>query len=316
MTSLADGARGTRLDRALDLAEGELSGARHADRRLVVLSDFAAHASLLEARLPSHLQLRFERFGEAAPDNVAVVSARATLDPTRPSRAQLAAEVRAPGRDGEALPVVVRRGDAELLRRDLEVVDGVARLNARVPLDPGQPAALIEVEVDDALPLDDRRAVLLRPPSSVRVLVVRGDGEASRAGGRFLARALELAPAEGGALSRRLVDPDTFATLDLADSEVLVLADAPAPDGAVAARIRAHVERGGGLLLTGGDAASTRALRSRLRGLLPARLSGPLSGTVDGPQPVGDEASAGLQAASTRAGVDQGVVSADRRHIP
>src|SRR5690606_23189868 len=59
-----ESARGTDLLTAIGLAERELAGARHADRRLLVLTDGAAHAGLEGASLPRDPSVAFERLGE------------------------------------------------------------------------------------------------------------------------------------------------------------------------------------------------------------------------------------------------------------
>lgn len=296
VASLPAGARGTDLRGALDLAERELSGARHQDRRILLLSDFAGPHRLQPEDVPDHIAVAFERFGEEQP-NVAVSAARATPDPTRPGQVSIAVEVRAPGRDGETLPLTLRRGEEELERRDVEVVEGAVRETLTAPLDGESPFVTVEVEVDDALAADDRRAVLVRRAAAARVLLVDGDPGPSRARDevRFLARAVELAPGAEGALARRIVDPDTFATLDLADAEVVVLANVPGPSPAAARRLRDHVRAGGGLLWVAGDQVDPRVAAARLGDLLPARLRPPAGAQTAGPQPTpGQELLPGL----------------------
>lgn len=304
---VAPSARGTDLAAAVGLADRELSGARHADRRLIVLTDGAAHAGLAELRLPSAVAVQVERVGAGAPTaNAAIVGAHVTPDPTTPERMSVAVEVRARELDGRALELVLRRDDVELARQPLRIAEGGARATLHVAADPANAAAELALEgADDALSLDDRRGVLLRAPTGVRVLLVEGDAPSSPFAGRFLGRALELAPEEGSALIRRRVDPETFAAMELADVDVVVLSNAPAPPERVARRLREHVEAGGGLLVAPGETFDARAYLARLGALLPARPSAARDDERAGPRPApgGDllpEGASGLEATRTR----------------
>lgn len=296
-------ARGTDLREALVLAERELAGARNADRRLLILTDGATHGRLGEVTLPTAIATQIERIGEDAPTaNAAIVDARATPDPTTPERLSVAVDVRAKEMDGE-LQLVLRRGGEELARQTLTVAEGGARATLHARVDPLDPAAELTLEVDDALAIDDRRGLLLRAPSGARVLVV--DGERAGADAGFFARAIDLAPSESGALSRRRVDAETFAAMDASDADVIVLSAVPAPSAAVAARLRAHVEGGGGLLIAPGERFDARAYVARLGDLLPARPRAAVSVDVAGPDVapgsgLSAEGSSGLEQARTQ----------------
>jgi hypothetical protein len=98
-----------------------------------------------------------------------------------------------------------------------------------------------------------------------------------------LARAIDLAPEEGGSLTRRRVDPETLAAMDPSESDVIVLANVPAPPEAVVARLREHVERGGGLWIAAGDQFDPRVYAARFGDLMPARASAAISSEVTGP---------------------------------
>ncbi|HJL20160.1 MAG TPA: VWA domain-containing protein [Sandaracinaceae bacterium LLY-WYZ-13_1] len=308
------GARGTDLAGALERAERELAGARHADRRVVVLSDFAAHGAPSELGVPSGLSVRFEPVDQDPPTtNAAVVEARATPDPTTPGLASVAVQIAAsPDLDGQRLEVVLRRGGEELARDAVELSSGGAHTTLHAPIDASDPGATVAIRTEDldpadALPADDERGVLLRPPAGARVLLVDGDPHPVRGQdeARFLARAIDLAPADGGALSRRTVDPDTFAAMDLSEAEVIVLANVPALSRRVARRLREHVERGGGLWVTPGSHFDARAMEARLGALLPARPAPAVADEVSGPVPVPDgelfgAGVSGLESATTR----------------
>jgi len=273
-------ARGTDLGGAVTRALQQLSNARNEPRRLLVLSDMAKHAQPSPIAWPGReIELSVQRLGEDAPElNRFVASATAVPDPATPLHASVVVEVRAHGvREGRALaPVVVRRGATELARTEVELSSGSGRASLHVPLPrDGDPTASAELEgTGDAIALDDRRGLLLRSASAVRVLLVDGDPHPSREDDevRFVSRALELATgADGSAFTVQTTDPDTFATRDLVGVDVIVLANVPVPASSVAARLRAFVDDGGGLLVASGDHVDPRAYAAVLGDLLPAR---------------------------------------------
>jgi hypothetical protein len=303
-----EGEGGTAYPRAIELAEREMAGAAHAPRRLVVLGDFAAHGALREARLPDGFDLSFERFGEDAPlANAGITSARSAVVPGRDDRASISVEVRARDLAGESPRLTARRGDALLAETTVELGEAGGRATLEVPVDRERPAVSLELEVEDALDADDRRTVLVRGAAGARVLVVDGDPQPVRAADevRYLTRAIQLAPSTGGALFAQVVDPDTFATRDLADVDVVVLANVAALSRDVAARVRAFVEGGGGLLVTAGGLLDVRAYRAGLASILPGRLGSAVDGEIAGPRglegaaPFGEGAD-GLGAARTQ----------------
>lgn len=289
----APAARGTDVVTALERAAHELAAARHGDRRVVVLTDAARHARLSERPAMPGIDVTFEPFGEdAESSNAAIVSARATPDPTTPGMVSVAVSIRASSDlEGEGADLTLERGGETIANAHVELGPEGARATLHAPIDDADPAAQLVLDLDDAIDVDDRRGVLLRPPAGARVLLV--DGDPHPVGGhdeaRFIARAIELAPPEGGPLRRRTVDPDTFAAMDLADAEVVVLANVPTPTRATVERLREHVEAGGGLLVAPGDHFEARAMVAALGDLLPARPLDPISAEVGGPRGAGAE---------------------------
>ena len=302
-------ARGTDLPGAFERAERELAGARHAERRIVVLSDLAAHGRLDAVRAPLGMAVSYERIGADAPTaNAAIAEVRATPDPTTPGQSSVAVSIRASrDLDGRRATVALVRGGQELARAPIAIEAGAARTILHASVSPEDPAVEAVLELDDAIALDNRRGVLLRSPAGARVLLVDGDARAMRGADevRFVARAIDLAPSNEGALSRRIVDPDTFETMDLADAEVIVLANVPTVSAPMATRLREHVEAGGGLLIAPGDHFDARAVEARLRDLLPARVRPAVAATVGGPIPSPDSqllpaGASGLEGSATR----------------
>ena len=278
ISELADDAptRGTDLSGALALALRELAGSRFEARRVLVLTDGAAHAHAELLEVPDDVALAVERFGPSAGSspgsNVSVASATAVPDPTAAGRASVLIELRAssPAPTG-VVALRLERGGVTVGRAEATFSGGVARVTLQAPLAgaDGDPTARIVLEAHDALAGDDARGVLLRQPTSLRVLVV---GEGNRA--EPVARALGLVPEREGAVDARLVDADTLGTVDLSASDAVVLAGV-VPSSAVTARaLQAFVTRGGGLVIAGAEALDARALENALGPVLPARPQG------------------------------------------
>ncbi|MFW6051337.1 MAG: VWA domain-containing protein [Myxococcota bacterium] len=280
-------ARGTDLAGAVRRAARELDGARHPERSMVVLSDFAHHATAgEEIPWPSHIGTTVERFGggdDEAAANRTVAEAVAAPDPTRPGHASVRVTVQSFDADDERLEIAVRRGGTEVDRQRVELKEGRGRALLGVPLpESGDPTAEVALDSGDRLPVDDARGVVLRSPNVLRVLVVNGDPHPSRLEDEvaFLTQAFDVAPREGGTILHRTVGAEGLDVRDLARSDLLVLANVPAPEPAVADAIRRFVERGGGLLVAPGDRAEARAHAARLGAVLPAHPSA----TGQGPQ--------------------------------
>ncbi len=288
-----DPARATDLSGAIERARHELAGARHAERRMLVLSDHARHTGLTETPVAAGTRIDFETIGEDAPtENAAIVAARATPDPTTDDMVSIAIEVRgSAGLEGRSAELTLERAGEVIANTTVELGPEGARATLHAPVDAADPGATVALDVDDAIDTDDRRGVLIRPAAGVRVLIVDGDPHPVRGNdeARFIARALELAPDRGGPIDRRIVDPDTFATMDLASAEVVVLANVPTPSAASVDRLRAHVRAGGGLLVAPGDHFDARAMVAALDDLWPARPLDAITADVEGPRGAGAE---------------------------
>lgn len=287
--------RGSDLADAVDVAARQLAGARHALRRIVVLSDFRGPADGAALEAPDGMVLDAERVGdEVARANVAV--AVATLDTDVTAGYRLEIELRAFGDDAPVeVPIDVRWRDRSLGAAEIALERGVGRTVLVLENVPGsdelegEPFATVVATTDDALSTDDRRAVLLRPATAPRVLVV--DGRPSRLGRRppgdadgprFLRDALGLVPrSSGGPFVTRVVDAAGFLAVPPGSVDVLVLSGLDTTSEALADTIRAHVEGGAGVLVTSGpDAAPGTDVR--IADLLPARSVATVDGETDG----------------------------------
>ncbi len=289
LADLSTGAgRGTDLPGALERAARELAGARHASRRVVVLSDLARHGRADDAPpMPPGVSLRFEPLAAEAPTaNAAIVGAQASADPTTPELMSVAVEIAVSEElAGRAATVTLEREGEVLANEAIELSAPGSRVTLHAPIPADDPGAWVVLDVDDAIDLDDRRGVLLRTRAGAQVVLVDGDPQPLRGAdeARFVARALDLAPPSQGAIERRTVDPDTFASLPLDAVDVVVLANVAAPAPAVARRLADHVRGGGGLLIAPGDHFDTRAYAASLGELLPARPLAPRAAAVEGP---------------------------------
>ncbi|MCU0671256.1 MAG: VWA domain-containing protein [Myxococcota bacterium] len=262
-------ARGTALSEALELARASLSGAAQ-PRRVIVFSDFAAHARLTELPPTRGIEWALEPLAPSAPANAAILEAHAAPDPTTPGRLSIEVVLRAPeGR--HALEVV--HDDVVLGRTEVVVEPGAeagalvhpARATVHVT-PPPVPDATVRLVIEDALDLDDARGVLLRPSAALRALLVDGEPHPSRDRDEvgFLARAIEATPHDDGGIAFRVVDPDAFAPSALEEVDVVVLANVATLRPRDAESLRRFVEAGGGLLVAMGERVEPRVLRGQL----------------------------------------------------
>lgn len=145
----------------------------------------------------------------------------------------------------------------------------------------------------DRLPIDDRRAAILRVPAPVRALVVNGAraAEIERDAAGFLMAVLEPPRADdlSGAsapapFAPREVDPRELdgEELDLSDYDLILTVDVDVLSPGAVERIRERVAAGGALLITMGPHVEPESWNQRLfkadgSGLLPAELSGVVS---------------------------------------
>ncbi|HLT29122.1 MAG TPA: BatA domain-containing protein [Myxococcaceae bacterium] len=272
------------LNRCLDAAARALEESPLPGRRLVVISDFAAHGLRLEAPPPvvsdgegGHIQpeVVLRPVGsDPAPGNAAV------------TRVQVAPATQA-GPGTFELTATVRNASPEALS-DTELslqIDGhvVAKAFLDVPAGGTVNKALVHrfeqtgvvsgalALSADALPEDDAHPFVLRVPEPVRVLVINGAPAAQR----FADELFFLEPAlttQGGPV--RATFRDSFAGLSeqLGEVDVVVLANVAAPDAGTVETLRTFVEGGGGLWITMGDQVDPEAYNAAFGSLLPRNL--------------------------------------------
>lgn len=272
------------LNRCLDVAARALEESPLQGRRLVVVSDFAAHGLRLDAPPPTvadgqggHIQpeVVLRPVGPTpAPANAAV------------TRVQVEAAAQA-GPGTFELTATVRNASPDPLS-DVELslqIEGHVVAKAFLDVPAGGTVNKVLVHrfeqtgvvtgalalSGDALPEDDVHPFVLRVPEPVRVLVINGAPAAQRFADElfFLEPALT---AQGGPV--RATFRDSFAGLaeQLGEVDVVVLANVAAPDPQTVDTLRAFVERGGGLWVTMGDQVDPEAYNAAFGTLLPRAL--------------------------------------------
>ena len=270
--------RGTNLRGAINLAVQQLQGARHPTLRLLVLSDFATHAGLRpeDVRLEG-IAVRLERIGNANPaTNIWFASLQAVPDPTTKGQSSLAIELVADGDVPSRVPISVQNGGREVARSEVTISEhrGHALLHVPEPAPQSDPTGLVRIEAVDALDADNVAGVLLRPTDALQVMLVNGDPHPASARDElyYAQNALRLAPEGSGMFALRTVDASGLAKYELGQVDVIVLANAPAPDPVIAERLVRFVQQGGGLIVAGGDHVDARAYNARLGEALPCRI--------------------------------------------
>jgi hypothetical protein len=270
--------RGDDLGNALKLAVAQLEGARHATRRLLVLSDFATHTGLTaDAVRFDGIQVALERVGSAQPPaNLYFTSVRALPDPTTKGQTSIAMEIAAYGDAPERVPVTVYSAGREVASAELQLARGRARdvVHVPTPEPDADPTALLRINAVDAIEADNTAGLLLRPSDAVQVMLVNGDPRPASIEDElhYAMRALRLSAETEGALALRAVDASALAKYDLTQVDVLVLANASAPDPAVAERIVRFVQQGGGLIVASGDNVRAHEYNAALSAVLPCRI--------------------------------------------
>jgi hypothetical protein len=230
------------------------------------------------ARLEKLATLAVVDLGEASSANLAVARLT-TSQPLATTRAEvtLSAEIQSFARQ-------------DWPRQAVEIlVDGVRIADERIDLPAGGQATVstpyrfatpgehvVEVRLaDDALPLDNRRWLSVPVREAIRVLLVGGrPGET-----RHLALALNPRPNQPGPIEVREVPESALAESDLTEIDCVMISNVGRFSREEAAVLRAHLERGGGLVVFLGDSVQAEnynellAVDNLAERVLPARLA-------------------------------------------
>lgn len=271
--------RGTDLAGALTLSRRKLATSDKKRRRMLVLSDFAVHARFDPAEdRDGGIEAVYERLAPApAIGNAHIDSVSAAPDPTQPGRWTLAVTVQAYGEVPAQVPLRVEGAGETSERQMVAMRDGRGRVLASIaqPARGADPRIRLSLELDDALPEDNQRDLLVGEQAAVRVLLVNGDPHPAndRDELHYVARALSLAPADALRTHLRSVDAAMLEHHDLSRADVVVMANVPAPSEPYVARLSEFVRRGGGVVVTGGDHVDPQRYNAVLEELLGVHLS-------------------------------------------
>jgi hypothetical protein len=271
-------ARAADLKTAVKLAVQQLDAARHPTRRLLVLSDFASHTHLTpeDVRFDG-VQVVLQRVGSVPPPaNLYFTSVRALPDPAAKGQTSIAIELAAFGETPESVPLSVRSAGRTIASASLRMVAGRAREVIEVPTPDvdSDPTAQLRIDAADAIDVDNAAGALLRASDAVQVMLVNGDPHpaSDRDELHYATRALRLVPSSEGTFALRTVDANALAKYDLTLVDVVVLANAEAPDAETARRLVRFVQQGGGLIVSAGDHVQAHAYNAALGEVLPCRI--------------------------------------------
>jgi len=280
---------GTRTDlaAALQRARRELAGAASPDSRLLLLSDFRA-ADVPEGGLPPlHGVLREDvRLDPDPAPNVALRDVLVTPSPSDPEQLMVQLTVVRTPTDApepvDAAPAVelrarVEQADGTLVTETPFTLDGPsATARLAVPRSAGgqEPVRVTVHHEGDALAADDTRVVDLDGRARSRVGLVNGAPHPSPHLDEltFLRAALDAAGDASARLDVVQLDTAALEGDALHELDVVVLANVGALSPAQGTQLEAFVERGGGVLITGGDQVQPASYTAALPRCLPARL--------------------------------------------
>lgn len=290
------------LGHCFELAARALEESPTGGKRIVVVSAFTAGSLRLDTPLPTlrgpndkrvrpEMVLRDVARGHKVLPNHFIADFKAEPAPQAGARAiQVSFTVRnvsdAPAKEIQAM---VELGGRVVGKTFLALTPGgTAQKTLTVRSEVGGAVAGAILLSPDGLAEDDRRDFVVQVPRELRALVV--DGAPSPVRYRDEVFFLEAALSAPSSPIRPVVKDATAGLREpLEGYEVVVLANVPAPTGEEAARLKAFVERGGGLLVSVGDKVEPEPWNARMGELLPRPLrlvksAGSEAGAGDGRQ--------------------------------
>ena len=223
--------------------------------------------------VPPDVDVHLMDFGQAFPENTAITRATPQKLMVRPGEpVTVSVTLLNAGQFAlEGVPVVLRINNNQRQQEVRSTVDLEAGATATVQfelqdLTEGLWQGYAVARIDDDLPFDNRHHVALMVADPLRVILIDGDPGASPLTSEtyFLEAALRLAPVSSDAqagdsfvdspFEPRTVVPGEAAGLpDLSTADLVVLANVARLRATDARRLAGLVQRGGGLLIFGGD---------------------------------------------------------------
>jgi hypothetical protein len=290
------------LGRCFEVAARALEESPTAGKRIVVVSAFTAGSLRLEAPLPTlrgpgdkrirpEMVLRDVARGRKVLPNHFIADLRAEPAPQAGARS---VQVSFTVRNVSDVPAGEIQATVELAGRVVGKTflsltpGGTAQKTLTVRSEVGGPVAGAVILTPDGLVEDDRRDFVVQVPRELRALVV--DGSPSPVRYRDEVFFLEAALSAPSSPIHPVVKDATAGLREPLDGvDVVVLANVPAPVPEEVARLKAFVERGGGLLISMGDKVEPEPWTQRMGELLPRPLrlvkaAGSEAGAGDGRQ--------------------------------
>jgi hypothetical protein len=230
--------------------------------------------------------------------NLAVTALRVTQHPGGGSRGvAFDAEVGNFSDEAQKVDLQLAIGDRVVARGTLELGPGakqVKRFIAVLPAGARATEASVSLVSGDNLRIDDRRWVSATLRDDVRVLVVDGDPRTVRQDDEVFYLEAALRPGDRGdsgttvrvitteelaGIERRAGDKAASPRIDIADFDVVVLANVPALPPERVAVLAAWVQAGGGILIAPGDNVDPAAYDRTMLPILPQSLRDPIDTT-------------------------------------
>ena len=250
----------TRYPPALRYAERILTASPMPRREIVVISDFQRSAwdsdsgEISALRLPAGTVVTPLYIAESAPrPNVTITGADYERDSAADrDRVTIIGRLAATG-EADEVPVTLEVDGRVVETRPVAFAGGTAAVAFNpLTLPPEGDLTVTLRTPEDALAGDNEFRMVISGGRGLGVLVVQGPGVRT-AGSVYLDRALAIGAAPGFRPTvRRSAE---LRAADLEDKAVVILDQAPFPEGAIGERIRERVEAGGGLIMILGDNA-------------------------------------------------------------
>ncbi|MFL5582407.1 MAG: BatA domain-containing protein [Gemmatimonadaceae bacterium] len=262
----------TRYAPALRMARQLVAASDRPRREVLLVSDFQRGGwdGAPDARLPGGTALTLVNVAEGRAENVAVTGVttrRAAGGPV--ARVAVQARVTRTGGTGAARTVpLALEINGRAMQTKSAVLDSSGAATVAfdpVPLPDGVSRAVVRASAD-ALPADDAFYFTLAPGASLRALVLEAPG-APPARSFYLRQALGVG--EGAVFDVQQKGAGQLGAADLAGRALVILDDAPAPQGDAGRRLADWVRAGGGLVVALGERSAPGAWDGPVADLLP-----------------------------------------------
>jgi hypothetical protein len=292
---VAPGSGGSDLAAALNKAREILKDVQAPDKRVVVISDFQRAAwrnYKPDDKLDAGTKLIVRAVAPAKSDNLAIIKAEypASVVADKSPRKLLARIAHYSQQEVAGVEATLTiRGTAVSSQKVNLPAGGNADVLFHVAFDtPGDCPGAISIKANDADPVDNAAYFNTRVTPAIKVLIVNGSPDPRPLMDASFFPHLALDPqaaltkftGNAGDTQRltifdvRVVDLTAIAPKDVADSQVVLLANVPTVSPEVKAALADLLKRGGGLMLLPGDRVRADVFNSTFADVSPCRLGG------------------------------------------